>query len=131
MSRKPPKKVKTVRVSEDTIHKSVAAHLNLRCSPDCYWFHVPNGGSRNVIEATKLKAMGTKAGVADLVIIIRGKAHFLELKAKKGRMSAAQIMSRTLVEAAGAVYQVAYGIDEALGVLESWGAFVIGRPAFR
>lgn len=31
-----------------------------------YLYHIPNGGSRNKIEAGKLKGMGAKAGVSDL-----------------------------------------------------------------
>lgn len=37
--------------------------------PELKWlFHCPNGGSRNVVEATKLKRMGVKSGVSDLYL---------------------------------------------------------------
>ena len=32
-------------------------------------FHVPNGGSRHVVEAKKLKALGVLAGVPDLILL--------------------------------------------------------------
>jgi hypothetical protein len=116
-------------LSEDAIQKAVAGHLNLRASSRVYWFHVPNGGSRNLLEATKLKAMGTRAGVADLVLIIDGHSHFLELKTAKGRPSRAQMDARTAVEMAGGTYAIARGIDEALDILDGWGAFAARRIA--
>lgn len=50
-------------------------------------YHVPNGGSRDPIEAARLKAQGVKAGVPDLVLPgARGKYHglYIELKRQKG-----------------------------------------------
>lgn len=133
MARKPAapagkKTRRVIAVNEDSVHKSVVAHLNLRCSPHCFWFHVPNGGSRHLLEAVKLKAMGTKAGVADIVLVIRGRTYFLELKGSKGKPSLDQIAVKALVQTAGGTYEIAKGIDEALGYLESWGAFSVGRP---
>lgn len=49
-------------------------------------FHIPNGGSRNVIEAAHLKAQGVKAGVPDICLpVARGPYHalYIELKRKK------------------------------------------------
>lgn len=48
-------------------------------------FHIPNGGSRNKIEAANLKRQGVKAGVPDLCLpVARGKYHglYIELKVK-------------------------------------------------
>ena len=40
--------------------------------PELKWlFHIPNGGSRHIAEATKLKAMGTKRGVPDIFLPVR------------------------------------------------------------
>lgn len=50
-------------------------------------YHIPNGGSRNKIEAARLKAEGVKAGVPDLCLPVAcGKYHglYIELKRKKG-----------------------------------------------
>lgn len=35
-----------------------------------YLIHIPNGGSRHLLEAVKLKAMGAKKGVSDLLLAI-------------------------------------------------------------
>ena len=57
-----------------------------------YVFAVPNGGSRNVIEAANLKAQGVMAGVSDLILLLPHKVYFIELKNPngKGRQSPAQ-----------------------------------------
>ena len=52
--------------SEDALQKSVAKYLD---SVGAFWYHCPNGGSRNGIEAAKLKAMGVKPGVPDCMIL--------------------------------------------------------------
>lgn len=54
--------------------------------PELHWiFHVPNGGSRNEVEAKKLKAMGVLAGVPDICFpISRGKYRQLWIEMKFG-----------------------------------------------
>lgn len=52
--------------SEDNFQKSVARYLDMI---GAFWFHCPNGGSRNGIEAAKLKAMGVKPGIPDCLIL--------------------------------------------------------------
>lgn len=54
-------------------------------------FAVPNGGKRNKIEATQLKASGVVAGIPDLVLVWAGRAYGFELKSPKGVTSDAQI----------------------------------------
>ena len=49
--------------------------------------HVPNGGSRNKIEAARLRAQGVKSGVPDLCLpVARGGNHglYIELKRQRG-----------------------------------------------
>lgn len=56
-------------------------------------FHVPNGGSRNAIEAANLKRQGVKAGVPDIFLpAARGIWHglFIELKVGKNKTSEKQ-----------------------------------------
>ncbi|WP_206458680.1 VRR-NUC domain-containing protein [Anaerovorax sp. IOR16] len=48
-------------------------------------FHIPNGGSRHLIEAANLKKQGVKAGVPDLCLPVpKGEYHglYIEMKAK-------------------------------------------------
>ena len=56
-------------------------------------FAIPNGGQRNIIVATRLKAEGVKSGVPDIFLpVARGGAHglFIELKTPKGKPSGNQ-----------------------------------------
>ena len=56
-------------------------------------FAIPNGGQRNIIVATRLKAEGVKSGVPDIFLpVARGGAHglFIELKTEKGKPSVNQ-----------------------------------------
>jgi hypothetical protein len=107
--------------AEETLHKAVAQQARWSLARDCFWFHPPNGGSRNVIEATKLKAMGTRAGVPDLVFVRHGKAYFIELKAPKGRVSEAQSGALTEIQRAGAPVAICRNLDDVLACWRKWG----------
>lgn len=57
-------------------------------------FHVPNGGSRNAVEAANLKRQGVKAGVPDIFLpVARGEYHgmAIEMKAGKNRPTKEQL----------------------------------------
>lgn len=63
--------VKNALRSEDTEQIAVIqwAQYNAGRHPELKWLHhCPNGGSRNQLEAIKLKQMGVKAGVSDLCL---------------------------------------------------------------
>lgn len=56
-------------------------------------FHVPNGGTRNPVEAAHLKAQGVTPGVADIIIMVpSGKYHgaAIELKVGNNKPTASQ-----------------------------------------
>lgn len=60
---------------------NVGRHPELRLM-----FHVPNGGSRNPIEAANLKRQGVKAGVPDVWLpVARGQFHGLVIEMKVGK----------------------------------------------
>lgn len=75
--------------SEDTEQINVVswADWNMKRYPELKWlFHVPNGGSRNRMEAVKFKQMGVKAGVSDLCLPYpKGIYHGLFIEMKYGR----------------------------------------------
>jgi hypothetical protein len=114
------------RHEEDDLQKAVCNHLRARKMPGTLFFAVPNGGKRNAREAGRMKAMGVTAGVSDL-ILFRNKMFFaLELKAAKGRVSDAQDDFLWAFSEIGGHTFVAFGIDQALEILELWGFL---RPA--
>ncbi|MEC8055725.1 MAG: VRR-NUC domain-containing protein [Pseudomonadota bacterium] len=88
-----------------------------------YLFHIPNGGSRNIIEATKLKKMGVKAGVPDLQLIVpNGEVHglWIELKSKKGKLQPSQRLMIQRLEAQGYLCKVCFGADEAINEIKKY-----------
>jgi hypothetical protein len=56
---------------EAAIQQAVFAHLRMRAAPGVVAFHVPNGGYRRPVEAARLKGLGVRAGVPDVIAIHR------------------------------------------------------------
>ena len=77
-------------------------------------FAVPNGGSRNLLEAANLKKAGVTAGVADLILVCRGGVLFIEIKteSKSSRQSPAQKEFQERVEALGYTYIICRNVGE-------------------
>ena len=83
-------------------------------------FHIPNGGSRNRLEAINLKKQGVKAGVPDLFLpVARGGKHglFIELKYGKNKTSENQDKWLSELERQGYKTAVCYGCEAAAETL--------------
>lgn len=84
-------------------------------------FHVPNGGSRNKLEAHNLKLQGVKPGVPDLFLpASRGGFHglFIEMKSENGRLSEYQKDWVSYLSGARYIAKVAYGANDAIEMLK-------------
>ena len=87
-------------------------------------YAIPNGGSRNQLEAVKLKRTGVKAGVPDLCLPVARKGKhglYIEMKRKEGgRVS--ELQKEWLEKLSGQGYETAvcHGMDEAIKVVESY-----------
>ena len=78
-------------------------------------FAVPNGGSRNKIEAANLKKQGVRAGVSDLVFLYQCTDYpflCIEFKALKGRQSDEQKEFKKSVESVNGLYVIIRTFDE-------------------
>jgi hypothetical protein len=113
---------------EDAIQRAVFEHLAARGVPCLFAFHPANGGYRRPVEAARLKGLGVRPGVPDLIAIHRGQVYAIELKREGGRVTDGQIQAIEDIRAAGGHAQVCYGLDCALAVLEHWG-LLRGRAA--
>lgn len=111
------------RLDEEGIHRAVVGHLRARAKPCIYWTHIPSGELRPVGVGGKLVGMGLRPGLPDLLFVIAGRAHLLELKREGGRLSCAQVQAQEDLRRAGAVVETAYGLDAALDQLTRWGVF--------
>jgi hypothetical protein len=86
-------------------------------------FHVPNGGSRNAIEAANLKRQGVKAGVPDICLpVARSGFHglYLELKSDGGRLQDTQKTWLDDLNKQGYKAVTVYGFDEAKAAIENY-----------
>lgn len=76
-------------------------------------FSVPNGGTRNKLEAMTLKATGLRSGVSDLIALYpNGRCVFFELKVNKGVQSDSQKDFEQLVKNLGFEYYLIYTFEQ-------------------
>ena len=86
-------------------------------------YHIPNGGSRNKIEAANLKRQGVKAGVPDICLpVARSGFHglYIELKAGRNKATEKQREWLTALEREGYQAVVCYGWEEAKKAIEEY-----------
>lgn len=114
-----------IEASENQIHEAVVDLIRARARRGVHWHHPATGELRDPITAAKLKRMGVRAGLPDLMLLIEGRLHGLELKRDHGgRVSEVQRAMHNELREAGAVIAAARGVDEAIGFLEAWGALL-------
>jgi hypothetical protein len=111
-------KFKKYQGKEDDFQKAVANYLDMI---GAFWFHCPNGGSRNAIEAKKLKGMGVKSGVPDVLILdhrqgFNGLA--IELKVGYNKPSEQQLDMLDKLVALNWMVVVCWSLDEAIAVID-------------
>lgn len=83
-------------------------------------YHIPNGGSRNTLEAANLKRQGVKAGVPDLCLPVARKGfHGLYIEMKYGKNKTTENQKKWLeaLEFQGYYTVVCYGAEEAQKVI--------------
>jgi hypothetical protein len=93
----------------------------MRGARGVFAFHPANGGYRRPVEAARLKGLGVRAGVPDIIALHRGQVYAIELKTEHGRATAEQLQAIEDIRAAGGHAQICQGLDRALAVLERWG----------
>lgn len=115
-------------MTEDEIHKIAVNRLESRRliepNPDDFEFwHVPNGAyyGGSAIRGAQFKRRGVRPGVPDLQIAYKGKMYFLELKREDGKLSTSQARFLKKMAAQGHETGVAYGLDDAINLLDGWG----------
>mgnify|MGYP000944177814 CR=1 FL=1 len=85
--------------------------------PDKLLFAVPNGGSRNKIEAANLKRQGVKAGISDTILLMPSGPYAslcMEFKTKSGKQSSEQKEFQKQAENCGSKYVVVRSVKEAI-----------------
>lgn len=115
----------TRRRPEQELQIQVAAFLDVALKPPTIWTAFPAGGGGRVRGAF-LKAMGLKAGWADLFVFHPHVVNVaLELKAERGQQSPEQRKFGIAWMATGGIYHVCRSLDEVEGFLRG-----VGIPLF-
>ena len=105
------------RQIEREIQTRVIEWARLNKHPLSLLFHIPNGGSRNVIEASNLKRAGVMAGIPDLFLPVSRLGYhglWVELKSPKGILSARQLQMMGDLREQGYKCIVARSANEAI-----------------
>ena len=104
------------------MHRAICNMIQIEAAPGVIAMHIPNGGKRGNAEAGRLRSMGTQAGAPDLLVIVAGRAHGLEIKTEAGRLSVVQKRMAERFRHAGCAYEVARSVEGARRHLATWGA---------
>ena len=89
-----------------------------------FYFAVPNqevrGGTelQRIIAYKRLKKSGNKKGASDLVIVLKNKVVFCEMKTEKGKQSEEQKDFEKKVKELGHEYIVLHNIDDCLNFIK-------------
>lgn len=84
---------------------------------------VPNGGTRNKLEAVNLKKGGVVSGVSDLILFYpnkKNKVLFIEMKTKKGRQTNNQKEWQNKIEKYGYIYLICRSLEEFIRTINSY-----------
>jgi hypothetical protein len=73
------------------------------------------------IQGARLKGLGVRSGVSDIIAIHQGQIFALELKAPGGRPTEAQLEFIDDMRNAGAFTCIAEGLEQAIRTIELWG----------
>jgi hypothetical protein len=107
--------------SEEQLHRAVVDLLRIYENRGLLAFcHVGNGEWRHKATGGRLKAMGLRAGVPDLLVWADGGRGFgVELKAGAGKLSPAQTFWHATLETLGHRVYVVRSLDEMEAVLRA------------
>ena len=114
---------------EYEIQVALVGHILLRAAPGLVWTATANGELRDPAVGAKLKRMGAKAGVPDLIFVRRERdsrgvsscAYAIEFKSEKGRATPAQLDFFKEWNAALGQWREVRSVDEFIAAMQDWG----------
>jgi hypothetical protein len=100
-----------MRMNESILQQQIVVYLQEKQKYYHFrFFHCPNEGKRKVWYLKKLKKMGMKSGVPDLILEFpKSKFVYCEIKMPKGRLSTAQKLWKVQSEILGTPFHVIKG----------------------
>ena len=112
-----------IEITEASIQSAFFEWLSLYSRLRLATFAIPNGGSRNCLEAKNLKAQGVTPGVPDLFMAVPYNGFqglFIELKSKTGRLSEQQKKWIDNLNDRSYKAVVCYSLDEAMNAVTEY-----------
>jgi hypothetical protein len=100
------------RHDEADLQTQVMAYLRWALPPDAIANHSPGEGKRSKAAQATLARSGYRTGWPDIEIVYRGRAYFVELKARHGTLSAAQRETHRRLIYAGAAVMLCRSLPE-------------------
>lgn len=85
-------------------------------NPKCCIFSVPNEGM-NLVEQMYKKSLGMKAGVSDLIILMKNRIIFIECKDETGKQSEKQKDFEKIVNELGFEYHIVRSVEQLKQIL--------------
>jgi hypothetical protein len=114
---------------EQALQRAVVQYLQVAAPSDLFWTAINPIPGKTPAAAAISKAMGLRAGVADLLFIHEGQALFIELKAKDGRESPSQRETSALAGRAAVMTWICKSVEEVEAKLRHWGVPLRARAA--
>lgn len=85
-------------------------------------WHVPNGGFRFSTTAGLLKRLGTRAGIPDICVALKGgRMLFAEVKTPRGKLKEAQEDIMEVLETLGHRVEIWRSVEDMARSLRDWG----------
>lgn len=117
---------------EDDLAVEAAAYLDRVLPEDAVWWHTANQGHglgrtpRALMDARKmamkLKSMGMKSGIPDILILWQGRLYVTDAKSRTGNLTESQKEMLPKLERAGAAVKPTFrSLDELESHLTTWG----------
>lgn len=107
-------------MTEAQLHRQCADFLRVALGGSAWFTTIPLGGGGKIRGAI-LSGRGVQAGCPDILVIDGGRALWIELKSKRGRLSPDQVCCHALLRRAGAVVTVCRSLDEVIAFLTEAG----------
>lgn len=101
-------------MTEAELQASVIQWMQFQLHPNVIYFAVPNGEHRNIVTARRLKGQGVMRGIADIILLYRGRALCLEMKTPDGRQSEPQRVFEAKCGHQGIPYQICRSLDDVI-----------------
>lgn len=119
-----------LRRPEQALQRAVVQFIALTVPDTLFWTAINPVPGKSPATAAISKAMGMRAGVADLLLIWEGFPFFIEFKSERGRDSPAQREMSALAARAGTPTYVCRSLDDVVRVFAAKGIPMRGGIRF-